>query len=660
MADVIVTAEDVIVTVAQPVIPPTAPPVAIGLVQIDQIVQRGSIWLTGSGPPASSGGQIGDLYLDVDTGDIYRWEGSGWVFQGTFAPSTDTPAEVLAKLVTVDGAGSNLDADLLDGQQGAWYATQADMTTAQSNISSNTTAITSNTGNINTNTTAISTETTNRQNADTTLQANINLKANIASPVFTGDPQAPTPGVADNDTSIATTAFVKSQGYLTSSTAGTTYAPIASPTFTGDPQAPTPVSTDNDTSIATTAFVKTALAALPPSGIPEAPNDGQTYGRKSLAWAAVVGGAAISDTPPASPINGQLWFKSNEGNTYVWYADPNSSQWLQVNVTAPLTPLTARRSNLTLNGNCFVNLEQPGTVTTTGAYPAEMWVLIFNGIAGQASQMVAGSFPSGSRWGVWVGAATAKASLVATDNLSLVHLIEGVRLSNLKWTTAQAIPGVVRFSAYADTPGIYTFSIRDNPPSISFVKSINLTATPQTFVIPVPVPPSGTWPNDNTRGMNIGFTAACGANFMAAADNAWQTGNLLGAPGQINAAATASKNLYISDLGVYADPDNTGLPPPYEIPDYTLELTGCMRYWRVFSVSQSGYGNTSGDMQVSTPLVPIMRANAASAMIAAGTNTNVAAATVFPSVDRINMQIQPTAVGNMGLFNRQYSLNARM
>lgn len=37
--------------------------------------------------------------------------------------------------------------------------------------------------------------------------------APLASPVFTGDPRAPTPATADNDTSIATTAFVKAQGY---------------------------------------------------------------------------------------------------------------------------------------------------------------------------------------------------------------------------------------------------------------------------------------------------------------------------------------------------------------------------------------------------------------------------------------------------------------
>src|SRR5215471_10399306 len=45
----------------------------------------------------------------------------------------------------------------------------------------------------------------------------------LASPVFTGAPQAPTPASADNDTSIATTAFVKAQGY----------APLDSPALTG-------------------------------------------------------------------------------------------------------------------------------------------------------------------------------------------------------------------------------------------------------------------------------------------------------------------------------------------------------------------------------------------------------------------------------------------
>lgn len=42
----------------------------------------------------------------------------------------------------------------------------------------------------------------------------------------------------------------------------TVKAPINSPTFTGDPKAPTPSKNDNDTSLATTAFVQTWVADL--------------------------------------------------------------------------------------------------------------------------------------------------------------------------------------------------------------------------------------------------------------------------------------------------------------------------------------------------------------------------------------------------------------
>jgi len=47
-------------------------------------------------------------------------------------------------------------------------------------------------------------------------------------------------------------------------TALDTKAPLASPALTGNPTAPTPTPGDNDTSIATTGFVRTAIAAIPP------------------------------------------------------------------------------------------------------------------------------------------------------------------------------------------------------------------------------------------------------------------------------------------------------------------------------------------------------------------------------------------------------------
>jgi hypothetical protein len=56
----------------------------------------------------------------------------------------------------------------------------------------------------------------------TAQQTALDLKANIASPTFTGTPAAPTPATADNSTQVATTAFVKAQSYVTATTAPVT------------------------------------------------------------------------------------------------------------------------------------------------------------------------------------------------------------------------------------------------------------------------------------------------------------------------------------------------------------------------------------------------------------------------------------------------------
>ena len=101
--------------------------------------------------------------------------------------------------------------------------------------------------------------------------------APLASPILTGNPTAPTPATSDNDTTVATTAFVKAVvDALVETTLGddpdfaatvaaalAAKAPLASPVFTGDPTAPTPAVGDNDTSVATTKYVRDVLAETP-------------------------------------------------------------------------------------------------------------------------------------------------------------------------------------------------------------------------------------------------------------------------------------------------------------------------------------------------------------------------------------------------------------
>ncbi len=97
----------------------------------------------------------------------------------------------------------------------------------------------------------------NNPNFATAMTNSLAAKAPLASPAFTGNPTAPTPAATDNDTTIATTAFVQAVVAALASTK----ANLASPAFSGNPTAPTQPAGTNSTRLATTAFVAAAIAA---------------------------------------------------------------------------------------------------------------------------------------------------------------------------------------------------------------------------------------------------------------------------------------------------------------------------------------------------------------------------------------------------------------
>ena len=73
-------------------------------------------------------GETGKIYIALDTNKTYRWSGSAYVYITSGAVDSVggytgvvTAANLLAALVTVDGAGSGLDADLLDGNSAAAF-----------------------------------------------------------------------------------------------------------------------------------------------------------------------------------------------------------------------------------------------------------------------------------------------------------------------------------------------------------------------------------------------------------------------------------------------------------------------------------------------------------------------------------------------------------
>jgi len=70
--------------------------------------------------------------------------------------------------------------------------------------------------------------------------------------------------------------------------------------------------------------------------------DGQTYVWDGTAWRIsndpYASGVVISDTPPANPFHGMLWWEADSGNTFIWYEDGDSGQWVQFNLAAPPAP----------------------------------------------------------------------------------------------------------------------------------------------------------------------------------------------------------------------------------------------------------------------------------------------------------------------------------
>ncbi len=202
-----------------------------------------------------------------------------------------------------------------------------------------------------------------RTGAVTLSVADVAGAAPLASPSFSGVPSGTTAAATDNSTALATTAFVKSQGYITSSTAPVSSvagrtglialavsdvsgaAPVASPILTGSPTAPTPAPTDNSNAIATTSFVK-GQGYITAASAPVSSVAGRT-GAITLVVADVSGAVssvspAFSGTPTAPTAS-----PSDNSTTVATTAFVKSQGYVTAS-TAPVTSVAGRTGSIAL------------------------------------------------------------------------------------------------------------------------------------------------------------------------------------------------------------------------------------------------------------------------------------------------------------------------
>lgn len=186
----------------------------------------------------------------------------------------------------------------------------------------------------------------------TDLNNALAAKAPLASPVFTGNPTAPTATPGDNDTSIATTAFV------TAAIAAGGFATLASPALTGNPTAPTPSAGDNDASIATTGFVHNELAAYAPLAAPAltgaATLDGNLIGLRNLPTSRTVSASiTLADTDKGKKI------VFSGGTTATLTLNPNGTT--PIDADALGTIVNSNSGNITVARGAGVTAKLMGT-----------------------------------------------------------------------------------------------------------------------------------------------------------------------------------------------------------------------------------------------------------------------------------------------------------
>jgi hypothetical protein len=316
---------------------------------------------------------------------------------------------------------------------------------------------------------------------------------------------------------------------------------------------------------------------------------------------------------PAAPTEGQ---KFEQGATLYTFT---SGVWN----ASPLP--TALPFNYIVNP-CFQISQQNARTTgqASGYYTADQWV----GAANNAGSEWMPRFysnaivtPNGSQY-MLSAAMQFSGSDVAGNYLCTIQNIEGNRIADLKYGTTGAKWSVLSFWVRNQVSRDYTYAVAlrngANNRSISWPLLVPAYPVNAFYYFSFAVPPdtAGTWPKDNSVAMSLSFTTYCNANLRAPAAGVWTAGNYLGVAGMVNDIIVTPGTFLFGDVGLYADPNQTGRAPPWQTPTIRQSLADSQRYWQkqnhVFGLAYSG--TTANPGRANVPNYAMMRATPAAAI----------------------------------------------
>lgn len=376
------------------------------------------------------------------------------------------------------------------------------------------------------------------------------------------------------------------------------------------------------------------------------------YRSTGSAWDQIggAGGSSVTtdDTAPVSPSDGDLWYDSTTGKTFVWYEDGSSDQWVEVGtngqLTIPLhgsdhvrggsdvidadrltvdytpsyytrnsaasgagdnTDLTAHLSGIdnTLAGyapayrnviiNGAMNVHQRATSQTSvngvsGYYTADRWKFETTSSTGIYTQSVENDAPTGSGFSksLKMLVTTANTTLSAGEIALMVQYFEGQNLQHFVKGTSNAKKFAIQFWVKSNVTGTYTCTLRDedNIRSVSFLYTINASDTWEKKTAIIPADTIGAFDNDNAGSMRLSFCLMAGSDFTSGTLSTTWASTISANLHVGQTDLSAATNNYWQITGVQLEPE---VVTPFEFEPYETTLRKCQRYYQVIGAANA-------------------------------------------------------------------------
>ena len=403
--------------------------------------------------------------------------------------------------------------------------------------------------------------------------------------------------------------------------------------------------------------------------------DGSTIAINSGVISAAGASITVSDTPPSSPSAGALWYDSVGGQLYVWYTDPNTSQWVPATnqmgggyaTAAYVNSLPIIGDNRIINGDMRIDQRNNGASGTAAGYIVDRWYY-------GASQASRGTWQRGSAPNtIALGfpyffsfiSSSAYASL-ATDTFYIQQRIEADMVSDFAWGTANARPVTLSFLANSTVAGTYSGALSNDAGTRTYPFSYSLAGTGlQEVVVTIPGDVTGAWVmSGNARALIVSFDLGCGANFRGPV-GAWASANYLGVTGAVSIVATNGAQFALTGVKL----EIGSVATPFNRQSLAKSMADCQRYYQQLGGTVQGdilvgqnnslaAGNASSTLGIAT-----MRAAPTAARLGTWTLTNTSTLTLLPSPSTVGLQVNAIVAGTVNAYTTvgaSLSLNAEL